>query len=572
MAASELNFPTLGDLWSAWIEQHCRVPDRHQRGAPFREYDFQFEVTCQIGRIRPGIVQDPEQPLLNQAFVWRRWQLIGPQKIGKGPWVAAHVCRAAVGPTEFDGWAVEGDQYRCEDSGCGCGWTYDYLPGEPKGRRHPSPLIQIAATSDDQVANIWRPLVTMIGLGPLKELLLPRGEFVRIVSDNGDIDMDRIDRVTSSAKSRLGAPTNEVFLDESGLFTTGNGLVDVAETMRRSAAGMGGRSGETTNMYDPAQNSYAQQTMESTSDDVYRYWRNPDGEGAPKRKDGSSLRWSVAAERRRILEYVYAGAAHINHDSIDAEADELTKKDPAQAERFFGNRPRRGGGAWLAIGAWRRAWAGGEGESPYWLPEPPKGTKVAGGFDGSENDDWTAIRLETQDGRIFTPRYGPDRRAAIWNPAEWDGRIPRGQVKLAWEEIVGRYDVERVYCDPGFNDETSWVTDIEDWAATWPDVTWVQWPTNQQTRMWPAIRRFEADLKNVAFEHDGCPLTKTAMGNVVKIPRGHDSYALGKESRTQKIDPAVTTILAHEAAADARADKKSAWNTPEELAPLAIGL
>ena len=53
-----VDFPTLVDLWSAWIEQHCRVPDRHQRGAPFREYDWQFWCTANDGRIR----EDADQP------------------------------------------------------------------------------------------------------------------------------------------------------------------------------------------------------------------------------------------------------------------------------------------------------------------------------------------------------------------------------------------------------------------------------------------------------------------------------------------------------------------------------
>src|SRR5690606_42058461 len=63
-----------------------------------------------------------------------------------------------------------------------------------------------------------------------------------------------------------------------------------------------------------------------------------------------------------------------------------------------------------------------------WLPDPPDGIYVAGGFDGSDNDDFTCIKLETREGYVFTPRYGPDRRPTIWNPAEWGGRIPRSEV------------------------------------------------------------------------------------------------------------------------------------------------
>ena len=93
-----VDFPTLGDLWSSWIEQHCHVPDRHERGAPFREYDYQFWCTANIGRIREGVTFDPASPPLNQAFTYRRWQVIAPQKAGKGPWTAARAILAAVGP------------------------------------------------------------------------------------------------------------------------------------------------------------------------------------------------------------------------------------------------------------------------------------------------------------------------------------------------------------------------------------------------------------------------------------------------------------------------------------------
>ena len=74
---------------------------------------------------------------------------------------------------------------------------------------------------------------------------------------------------------------------------------------------------------------------------------------------------------------------------------------------------------------------------------------VCGGFDGSENDDWTAIRLETVDGFQFTPTYGANSEPTIWNPAQSGGRIPRDQVDVAWDWLSRRYKFVRVYCDPG---------------------------------------------------------------------------------------------------------------------------
>ena len=49
-----------------------------------------------------------------------------------------------------------------------------------------------------------------------------------------------------------------------------------------------------------------------------------------------------------------------NLASIEAEAGELSESDPAEAERFFGNRIVAGGGAWMPRGRWEGAWARSE--------------------------------------------------------------------------------------------------------------------------------------------------------------------------------------------------------------------
>lgn len=192
-----------------------------------------------------------------------------------------------------------------------------------------------------------------------------------------------------------------------------------------------------------------------------------------------------------------------------------------------------------------------------WLPEPPAGTQVAGGFDGSENDDFTAIKLETREGFIFTPRYGPDCRPTIWNPLEWDGRIPRDQVHVAWAEIAERFRLVRVYCDPGFRDESSWATEIDTWETRFGPKVFISWQMSGNTRrraVYAALRRFEADLDSQFITQDGCPVTATHMGNARRIALPGDMYGLGKPSQKQKIDAAVTSVLAHEAASDVRAD------------------
>lgn len=198
--------------------------------------------------------------------------------------------------------------------------------------------------------------------------------------------------------------------------------------------------------------------------------------------------------------------------------------------------------------------------SVEWLPNPPNNTQVCGGFDGSENNDTTVIKLETVDGLIFTPRYGPDRRPTIWNPREWGGRIPRQEVHAAWDELAARYRLERVYCDPGFRDESSWESEITVWGQRHgrgdTDPIFIPWTMSGSSRVeavYRALRRFEADLEQGVITQDGCPITATHMGNARRLAKSGERYGLGKPSLDQKIDAAVTSVLAHEAAGDARA-------------------
>jgi phage terminase large subunit-like protein len=186
-----------------------------------------------------------------------------------------------------------------------------------------------------------------------------------------------------------------------------------------------------------------------------------------------------------------------------------------------------------------------------WLPNPPAGTACCGGFDGSENDDHTALRLETFAGRLFTPTYGPDSRPTIWDPSEWNGQIPWHEVLVAFAEVMSRYRVHRMYCDP----DPYWRSQIGTWSIEHGEKVVTEWPTNQHVRMHEALKRFRADLKNRSLTDDGCPLTTQHMENARKKAMNGDRYVLMKPvgANHQKIDAAMASVLAHEAACDARA-------------------
>lgn len=360
-----VDFPTLGDIGDAWITQHCRVPDGFTRGKPYKMADWQFWCHANRYRIRedaqfvhPDDVGPDDPPVLNQAFFYQQTMVVGPQKTGKGPYSASQTAFEACGPSVFGGFARGGEVYRCEDYGCSCGWVYGYLEGEPMGMRHPSPLIQITATSEDQADNIYRPLRAMIKLGPLKDVLAVREGFIRILGMSDDDDLDRIDVVTANANSRLGNPISDAEQDEAGLYVASNKMVNVADTQARGAAGMGGRTHLTTNAWDPTVNSYAQMVYEGGHQDVFIYYRNPDIVPGLRGPDGRPLSFTTKANRRKIFQYVYEGSWWVNLDSIEALTVKLMNRDPSQAERFFGNRLVQGGGAWLEDGAWAGAYVG----------------------------------------------------------------------------------------------------------------------------------------------------------------------------------------------------------------------
>ena len=523
----------------SWIEAHCVIPDMSHQGKPFILGDEQLLFVARHYDVKPDAVFNPAAELdltlpqnsKGAAFVYRRSQLIRSQKWGKSPLVAALVCLEAVGPALFAGFAKDDKQvYRCTDHGCGCGWEYQYEQGEPMGRLWPTALIQITATSEDQTENTYDALRPMIELGPLAQLMPKTGEeFIRL--PNGG----RIDTVTSSGNTRLGQRVTFVIQDETALWTASNGGHNLAKKQRQGLAGMDGRAVETTNAYNPAENSVAQRTFEADVTDIQKDFRKAD----PK------LDFKDPKQRRQIFEFNYAGAPWVNLDAIEALAVEMMVNDPTDAERFFGNRIVAGDGRWLTESAWAV-----KGD-PIVVPD---GTPVCLGFDGSDNNDFTGIRLETLDQYQFTPTYGAAGRPTVWRPTDWEGRIPRAEVRAAIEEIATRYQIIRAYCDPQF-----WTTEIDEWANQYGEKVFVKWPTSSLNRMWHALTRLKTDVTTPEskFRHDDCPMTQTHIMNAVMRARGLDTttrekkYILGKPTDHQKIDLAMSSVLAHEATMDA---------------------
>ncbi|MCW2496410.1 hypothetical protein [Jatrophihabitans sp.] len=549
-----VDFPV---LWVAvdWEERHGVISDpvrgvhRDEWGdpEPFVEYPQQLWVTVNWYRIRPTAKLGD----LNLAFHYRRVQYVGPQKCGKGPWLAKKTKGQASGPVLFAGWAEGGEVYACEDHGCPCGWEYTYKHGEPMGKPWAKPLMQLMATSEDQVDNVYDPLKAMLKYGHDANLFTVGEEFSRLPNDG------KIETVTSSALSRLGNPIIFAGQDETGLYTDTNKLRKPAETQRRGAAAMGGRSIETTNPWDPGEDSVAQRTWESKRPDIFRFWLNPELEVTLRRPDGKPYSFWVKRERRKILAHVYQGINHVTAESVEAEALEIGEKDPGQAVRFYGNKAESGHGVWMVPERWNlRA-------KPRGLVAPK--TQIVAGFDGSDVDDWTGFRCETRDGYQFTPTF-PDGRPMIWNPADFPGhQVPRIEVSAGMAHIAATFQLVRMYADPPY-----WESECDTWAELYGEDIVIRWYTKRATQMHSAAERLHVDLGKVdsGFWHDGCEFTAAHVHATHKTPRPSADqpgrYVLCKPGDGRKIDMAIPSILAHEAHGDVTST--SGWPATENYA------
>lgn len=518
---------TLGFLATDWIERHCRVPGGVYEGESLTFNGWQLFVTANHYRIKPDAVVDPRR--LMAPFHYRRSIIVGPQKCGKSPWGAGFLLFEGVGPSLFAGWARGGEEYHCKDHGCGCGWVYEYQPGEAMGVPRRKSLLGLLAFAETQTANVYEPLQTMIHSGPLREFVKVREGYI------GLPNRGRIIPLTSKAKSKLGQPLTGGLADESGLYTPESGVLSTWQTMRRGITAMQGRTVELTNPWDPMESSAAQRAFESRATDIFRYYRKPPAD----------LSYANKRDRVKIHRIVYADSPWVDPATIDAEAAELVETDPTQAERFYGNRLVQGLGAFLTEQVVE--------ERAQSIDVAPQ-TAVCAGFDGSRSGDWTALRLETIDGYRFTPTYGPDERPTFWRPEEWpEGRIPRGEVDAAVDEIMRRYKVARMYCDP-----RHWESQIDAWAATWGEDVVMEFPTNSIQRMFAALLRYREDLAEGLTTHSPDPTAAQHMLAARKVAKPGDKFLLGKPSDNQKIDIVMADVLAHEAAAHARA---AGWAT-----------
>jgi hypothetical protein len=486
-------FPTLGWLIGEWIEANVVIPDGPQRGAPYLLTREMWHHLLHVYRLRARARVHHRYPRPVDGFVYYGCQLRRSQKWGKDPFNAAKAIAHALGPVQFDGWDAA---------------------GEPVGRQVDTPWVQIAATSEDQTDNTFKPLHRMLAEGPLANMPgLDIGE-TRIKLPDGD---GWIEPVTAAARSRLGNPITYASFTETHLMAERDGGKPMAKAMKRNLAGMGGSWSEVTNAWDPAEASAAQTTAVAKAPGVYLDHRHAD---LPR------LTALEFADDKLVLERIvikYGDSCRKAGGWVDERAILAQIRDAstgeAEARRYFldeitvGERDAVDALRWTALARPLDKHGGLEPQEP-----------IALGFDGSRRRDATAlIACRISDGRWF--------RLGLWLPADYQGsKVPEALVEQAMDDAVAAYDVWHLIADP-----YHWQTVLDRKAGAWgnnragkPIV--IDFPTNVERRMDEAITLWETAFRTgeAEFTHDGdATVTRHALNAALasggrKAPREDD--------------------------------------------------
>lgn len=491
------NTPSLGWALLDWYESYLRVPSGADYGRPLRLTDEQARLVVRWYQVDPK----------TGRFLFRRGASRRSKGWGKSPLLAAWAIGELVGPVVFDGFDAA---------------------GQPVGKPWTTPWVQIAACSEDQTANTYSALYSMLAGSPaLDDFGVDLGRTkVFLTGRPGCV----VEPVTAAAGSREGQLITAAVLDETHLWNRQNGGQRLAAVLRRNLGKMNGRSLESTNAFVPGEASVAEES--------HRAWEK----GEPGLLyDAVEAPWveNLGDKRalRKALRVAYGDAKWVNLTRLIAEIQDLATA-PADARRFYLNQLVKHDLAAVDPLRWK------EQARPDLVV--PDGARIAVGFDGSISHDATALIGCTEDGHLFEIDVwvrppGADR--------EW--RIDRRQVHAAVAATFERWDVGRMFCDPA-----RWQSEIDEWATLYGAEVVLFFDTNKPYRMAPACERFVTDLERGAVTHCGSTtLTSHVLAMARKKVRLRDDDDDGRtryvfvKADTRKIDAGIGAVLAIEAAA-----------------------
>lgn len=478
-------------------------------------------------------------------FPYRRGNLGRPRGWGKSPLLAGLAAFEALGDCLFDGWDAD---------------------GQPVGRpwlTARTPLVQIAAVSEDQTRNTWQPLLEMLGdEAPALENYPGLEPMLGAVMLPG---RGRIEQVTSSAHTQKGAPAVFAVLDQTEEWTRSNGGIRLAHTLRTNVTKNGGRTLESPNAYVPGEGSVAEQSAEyakaaaeGRTKATGILWDHREAPADTDMSDRPSLLHGLRVAYGDSSKHPDGCLLHnppckpgwVDLDPIIEQIwDPAT--DPQLARSDFLNQITHSSDAWIPKPDWDAA---GLDESL----EP--GDAITLGFDGSRGrnrgkaDATALVACRVRDGLLSV--------AQVWEqpdgPSGDDWLPDPVEVSRAVEEAFERYQVVAFYADP-----SGWSEQVARWEATFGRRLRVKasqhapiaaWPRGKDSRVVEYVERLRQAVAAGEAHHDHSPVLTRHVLNA-RRRQTRTGYLLYKEfpDSHRKIDAAYAAVLAWKARIDALA-------------------
>ncbi|MFF1498698.1 terminase [Streptomyces sp. NPDC058316] len=529
--------PTLGWYVLDWMMQNLAQPGRDD-GELFVPTQEQADFLCGYYELHPVT----GKRIIHRALLSR------PRGWGKSPFVGAIALAEACADVVADGW----DAY-----------------GEPVGRPWHSirtPLVRIAAVTEQQTDNTWNPLLEMARGGSLSTdygldvldtvIYLPRGE---------------ITAITSSASSIKGDPACFASLDQTEEWTATNGGVRLAKTMRFNATKIGGSVIETPNAFTPGEGSVAERSAADYQAILDGRSRARgilvDHREAPGDTDLSDERSLVAG-----LRYAYGDSSDhpdgcVLHDPpcspgwspIEGITGAFwdTSNEPQDLRADFLNQITHSPDSWLSEPEVRA--------SSHLDRTIEAGDRIVLGFDGSRKrargvtDATALIGCRLSDGHLFTIRvWEPPARLPIGpdgKPVEW--QVPVVEVLAEVVATFKQYDVIGFYADPA-----KWESHVADWEAAYGPRLLVRSTRNHPIEWWMtggrstlivrALEKFHTALTERELTHDGSSaLVRHLLNSHRRKTRSGIQIMKAHPDSPDKIDAAVAAVLAWQCRLDA---------------------
>lgn len=483
-----------------------------------------------------------------------------PKGCDKSGMAAKLVLFEAFGPCRFAGWAEGGETYEF------LGQVYTYRAGEAMGKGITVPYIRIMATEEGQTGNVFdtvyynltdeaAPMSAMRAYGcdaGLTRIVLPGG---------GEITPS-----TAGAASKDGGKETFVVFDESHLYVTPmlrQMYSTVTRNLRKRKKIAGTWFIETTTMYSPGQESIAEQTYQ-LADSLEE--NNLEIAMTGKRKY-KNLRANLLFDHRWgsiedlsdedalivAIEEAYGDAMQWN--SLEGIIDGIF--DPREAEvdsrRYFLNALTEGLNAWVTLPLLEKIIALGKTVD---FQAPRTREQITLGFDGSKNDDATAlIACRVSDRHLFPLLIeeipdGPEAKDWSVNREAFDAMVVWA---FTFYEVVGFY-----------GDPPHWQDYLDKWAKEFGDGLVVhasgkhsiEWWTNRDIAMSLALERLHTSMEigSMSFASGDSPIYKVFRRHFVNARRWprRGGVVIGKDRKgsSRKMDAAVAGTLAFEAASD----------------------